>query len=112
MVEVLNWDRSSFLKGCVQGNIHKLQLFFFAFDAPFPKKKREKKKSGNQKVINVRIKEKKTPKKSNFHFVTCRKTNNYCVKVVPAPKICFILMVPHRSPSNLMAPVTQQDFTQ
>ena len=43
MVEALNWDRSSFLKGCVLGNIRELQLFFLGFDAPFPKKKREKK---------------------------------------------------------------------
>ena len=47
MVEVLNWDRSSFLKGGVQENIHVLQLFFLACDAPSPKKKKKKRKKKN-----------------------------------------------------------------
>ena len=42
VVEVLNWDRTSFLKGGVQGNIHVLQLLFLAYDAPPPKKKKQK----------------------------------------------------------------------
>ena len=66
MVEVLNWDRSSFLKGCVQGNIHELQLFFLAFDAPFPKKKKRKKNLETNKSLTLELKRKRPPKNPTF----------------------------------------------
>ena len=66
MVEALNWDRSSFLKGCVLGNIRELQLFFLGFDAPFPKKKKRKKNLETNKSLTFELKRKRPPKNPTF----------------------------------------------